>query len=103
MSQTSDLIEELRAYSNVSLYAREWAAKELLRKAADTIEELSKKEKEKHIGQTPYYEGDGYYGGKFVYDTWICPNCGEHYEVGYDNYKYCPECGQHIQHADWEK
>lgn len=60
-------------------------------------------EQEKQNAKTPYYEGDGYYDGEIVYDTWICPNCGEHYEVGYDNYKYCPECGQHIQHADWEQ
>lgn len=31
-----------------------------------------------------------------------CPNCGEHYEVGYDRQDYCPKCGQHIQHEDWE-
>ena len=57
---------------------------------------------EKQIPKSPDYEGDGYSEGKLVYDTWICPNCGEHYEVGYDNYDYCPNCGQHIQHADWE-
>ena len=57
---------------------------------------------EKQIPQIPNYEGDGYSEGKLVYDTWICPNCGKYYEVGYDNYDYCPNCGQHIQHADWE-
>ena len=57
---------------------------------------------EKQIPKSPDYEGDGYSDGKLVYDTWICPNCGAHYEVGYHNYDYCPNCGQHIQHADWE-
>lgn len=42
------------------------------------------------------YEGDGYSDGQLVYDTWICPNCGQRYEVDYDNYNYCPNCGQHI-------
>lgn len=57
---------------------------------------------EKQIAKTPDYEGDGYSEGELVYDTWICPNCGEHYEVGYHDYDYCPKCGQHIQHEDWE-
>lgn len=57
---------------------------------------------EKQVPKTPKYEGDGYADGELVYDTWICPNCGEHYEVGYDNYDYCPNCGQHIKHEDWE-
>ena len=57
---------------------------------------------DKEIAKTPYYEGGGYSDGKLVYDTWICPNCGEYYEVGYHNYDYCPTCGQRIQHADWE-
>lgn len=57
---------------------------------------------EKQIAETPDYEGDGYADGQLVYDTWICPNCGEHYEVGYDRQDYCPKCGQHIQHEDWE-
>lgn len=57
---------------------------------------------DKQIAKTPDYEGDGYADGQLVYDTWICPNCGEHYEVGYDRQDYCPKCGQHIQHEDWE-
>ena len=56
----------------------------------------------KQLAKTPDYEGDGYADGQLVYDTWICPNCGEHYEVGYQNYDCCPKCGQHIQHEDWE-
>ena len=55
---------------------------------------------EKQKPKRPYYEGDGYADGYMVYDTWICPNCGEKYEVDYDNYKYCPKCGQSIS---WEE
>lgn len=62
-----------------------------------------KEAREKQIAKTPDYEGDGYSEGKLILDTWICPNCGRHYEVGYHDYEYCPHCGQHILHADWEK
>lgn len=53
---------------------------------------------EKTTPKKPEYEGDGYYKGEIVYDTWICPSCGERYEVDYHDYEYCPKCGQHI---DW--
>lgn len=56
---------------------------------------------EKQLPKKPTYEGDGYApDGTFVYDTWECPNCGECYEVDYDDYDYCPNCGQRI---DWEE
>ena len=48
----------------------------------------------KQVPKKPDYESDGYY------DTWVCPNCGEEYEVDYDDYKYCPNCGQRL---DWEE
>lgn len=51
---------------------------------------------EKQMPKIPDVEGDGYSDGHLVYDTWICPCCGEHYEIDYDNYEYCPKCGQHI-------
>lgn len=51
---------------------------------------------EKQTAKKPDYEGDGYSDGQLVYDTWICPSCGQYYEVDYDDYDYCPECGQHI-------
>lgn len=51
---------------------------------------------EKQIPEMPDYEGDGYADGELVYDTWICPSCGRHYEIDYDHYVYCPECGQLI-------
>ena len=55
---------------------------------------------EKQTAKKPDYEGDGYSDGHLVYDTWICPCCGNHYEVDYDDYDFCPECGQHI---DWSE
>lgn len=64
-------------------------------RALGTVEEL-KEAKEKQIPQTPCIEGDGYADGHLVYDTWICPNCEEHYEIDYDDYDYCPKCGQAI-------
>ena len=56
--------------------------------------------REKRIPKTPEIEGDGYADGQLVYDTWICPGCGKHYEIDYDDYDYCPSCGQAI---DWER
>ena len=57
---------------------------------------------EKQIPKSPTYEGDGYSNGQLVYDTWICPCCGHHYEVDYDDYEYCPKCGQKIDWSDEE-
>ena len=55
----------------------------------------------KQIPKKPDYEGDGYdNNGNMIYDTWVCPKCGEEYEVDYDDYKYCPNCGQRL---DWEE
>ena len=65
-----------------------------------TVEEVQAAA-DKQKAKIPYYEGDGYDDdGNIIYDTWICPNCGEHYEVDYDDYAYCPKCGQEI---DWRK
>ena len=60
-----------------------------------TVEEC-REAVEKQKAKKPDYEGDGYADGHMVYDTWICPNCGERYEVDYDDYKHCPNCGQAI-------
>lgn len=59
---------------------------------------------EKQISKKPDIEGDGYdTEGNLVYDTWICPNCEERYEIDYDDYDYCPKCGQAIDKSvmDW--
>lgn len=51
----------------------------------------------KQISKKPTYDGDGYApDGTFIWDEWICPNCGSVYEVDYDDYNYCPVCGQRI-------
>lgn len=51
---------------------------------------------QKQIPIKPDYEGDGYADGQLVYDIFICPTCGTHYEVDYDDYMYCPNCGQRL-------
>ena len=63
-----------------------------------TVEEC-RKAMEKQKPKAPDYEGDGYADGHIVYDTWICPNCEERYEVDYEYYEHCPKCGQAIS---WE-
>ena len=56
---------------------------------------------EKQIPKKATLEGDGYApDGTFVWDEWICPCCGERYEVDYDDYDYCPNCGQKIDWSD---
>lgn len=58
--------------------------------------------REKQKAKKPDYEGDGYSDGHLVYDTWICPCCGKHYEIDYDDYDFCPACGQCIDWSDEE-
>ena len=61
-----------------------------------TVEEC-REAVEKQKSKSPTLEGDGYdEDGEMIYDTWICPSCGEDYEVGYDDYDFCPNCGQRI-------
>lgn len=55
---------------------------------------------EKQIPTSMDVEGDGYADGVMIYDTWICPRCGKHYELEYDYYDYCPNCGQAL---DWSE
>lgn len=78
--QLAEWLKELQEYRNIG-----------------TVEEV-KEAVEKQNKKKPNYEGDGYADGNLVYDTWYCPNCGQWYELDYDDYKYCPECGQKI---DW--
>lgn len=55
----------------------------------------------KQIPQQPNYEGDGYDdSGNILYDTWICPNCEDRYELDYEIHQFCPVCGQRI---DWSE
>lgn len=70
-------------------------------RAIGTLEEC-RAAVEKQTAKKPDYEGDGYSDGHLVYDTWICPCCGKHYEVDYDDYDFCPECGQCIDWSDEE-
>ena len=70
-------------------------------RAISTVEEC-RAAVEKQTAKKPDYEGDGYSDGHLVYDTWICPCCGKHYEVDYDDYDFCPECGQCIDWSDEE-
>lgn len=73
----------------------EWLEELQQYRAIGTVEEC-REAREKQKAKMPTYEGDGYSDGEFVYDTRMCPNCGEYYEVGYDDYEYCPKCGQHL-------
>lgn len=68
-------------------------------RAIGTVEEF-KALKEKNKPKIPNYEGDGYYKGQIILDTWICPNCEKSYEVDYEDYDYCPNCGQRIDHSE---
>lgn len=66
-------------------------------KEQEYIEQLIRKDKPLPV----YLEGDGYSDGELVYDTAICENCNERYEIDYDeHYKYCPNCGQRL---DWSE
>lgn len=58
---------------------------------------------EKQIAKKPTYEGDGYWDGQLVYDTWVCPCCGRSYELDYDDCDYCPNCGQNLDWSDLNK
>ncbi len=64
----------------------------------DTVRYL--KNYPKSVPKAPGYEADGYADGELVYDTWICPGCGKHYEIECEKYDYCPNCGQRIK---WEE
>lgn len=56
---------------------------------------------EKQTPKKPNLEGDGYDNeGNIIYDTWLCPNCGAHYEIDYDDYNHCPICGQRVDLSD---
>ena len=78
----------LNQYNKVNDFANSQCAKLM-----EQMHEL----KERDTAKKPIYEGDGYApDGTFVWDEWLCPNCGTRYEVDYDEYDYCPNCGQRI-------
>ena len=81
---------------------KQWNSGILRRKIEDcntAIEAL-----EKQLPKKPTYEGDGYApDGTFIWDEWLCPNCGSRYEVDYDDYSYCPNCGQRIDREEEEE
>ena len=88
----------------------DWISEETQKRKYDkvTVIELShslitvKDAVNKQIPLKPQLEADSYSDGELVYDTWICPKCGEDYEIDYHDYKYCPECGQRIDRGDIE-
>ncbi len=82
-SKKQDLVDRLAAYEDTEL-------------TVEQVKELN----ERDIAKIPNLEGDGYDdAGKMIFDTWICPNCEEKYELDYREHKFCPECGQRI---NWE-
>ena len=64
------------------------------------LRSVQKEDFEKQIAKKPSFEGDGYWNGQIVYDTWICPCCDKRYEVDYEEYEHCPSCGQKIDWGD---
>lgn len=66
-----------------------------------TVEEC-REAMERQKAKTPDIWGDGYSGGKLVYDMYDCPNCGKSYEIECERYKHCPECGQAINLRELE-
>ena len=79
--------------SGIELGAGDFVNVEALKVAVSALE--------KQIPKNPDYEGDGFdEDGYLIYDTWICPNCGKHYEVDYDDYDFCPNCGQALDRSD---
>ena len=79
----------------------EWLEELQQYRAIGTLEECMVAA-EKQKAKRPDYEGDGYADGQLVYDTWICPCCGRHYEVDCDDYRFCPNCGQKLDRSDEE-
>lgn len=76
----------------------EWLQGFIKRYCGGTVEEC-REAVEKQKSKLPTLEGDGYEeDGEMIYDTWICPSCGEDHEVDYDDYDFCPNCGQRILH-----
>lgn len=68
----SEQVKELREYSNISLYARESRARELLKEAADTIEALSAKLQAENMERSVEDCGGGWILANVKNDNYIC-------------------------------
>ena len=88
MTRTEEYANALNAYKNIDVHINK------------TLRLIGISAIAKQIPKRPFYEGDGFWDGNLVYDTWICPCCEKDYEVDYDDYDYCPNCGQAI---DWSE
>ena len=95
---TPRMIEELKDNDKKSHKLAVKRAADLDEYQAIGTPEECREAREKQNKKKPHYEGDGYADGELVYDTWVCPCCGNCFEVDYDECDYCPNCGQHI---DW--
>lgn len=72
-------------------------------KKIGTLAEL-RELKERDTAKKPDIEGDGCdKDGNIIIDTWICPNCGERYEIDYGVYNFCPWCAQKIERSEIKK
>ena len=105
----------MNKYDEIERIVNKMNNKDMANDTADRLEELIKKLNYKtreevllgkfpnilamRVPTSPELVGDGYSDGEIVYDTWICPNCKQEYEVEYEHYNFCPYCGQCI---DWD-
>lgn len=65
-------------------------------RAIGTIEECQEI-KERQEAKQPYIWGAW---DDAIPDMYDCPNCGESYGIGVDDYDHCPKCGQAIDWSD---
>ena len=98
MSAGSKCVSDTAEAQRMAINALEEVQKYRAIGTPEECREAVEKQKEKK----PDFEGDGYADGHLVYDTWICPCCGKHYEVDYDDYDFCPNCGQKLDWSDEE-
>lgn len=94
LDRTDSLINYLSLFHETEPFYEEWSDDD-----KKVLEELV----DRATPKKPEYEGDSYYKGEIVYDTWICPNCGERYEVDYHDYDYCPKCGQALDWSEYDE
>lgn len=61
-----------------------------------TVEEC-REMKERQEAKQPYIWGAW---DDAIPDMYDCPNCGENYGIGVDDYDHCPKCGQAFDKSD---